>query len=177
MTIDASHADPDLPGLFFSPFVSSAMRVEEAWIDYNGHMNLAFYATLFDRAMDEAMALCGLGPDYVARRGHSFFLVESRISYRQELNSGDSVRVTLHLLDVDDKRVLFYLEARHAKGGWIAASAEMLALHINMALRKAAPFPADVRQQLDDLRRSHEGLARPDTLGRGVTMPQKRMMN
>jgi acyl-CoA thioester hydrolase len=177
MVVDVDRANTEVPGLFFTPFVSSTMRVEPGWIDYNGHMNLAFYSTLFDKAMDEAMALCGLGPDYVTRRGFSFFLVESRISYRRELNNGDPVRVTLRLVDVDDKRVLFYLEARHAREGWIAASAEMLALHINMTLRKAAVFPEDVRKPLDDLKRAHALLPQPQTLGVGVTMPQKRVMN
>ncbi|MFL5194230.1 MAG: thioesterase, partial [Microvirga sp.] len=31
------------PVFFFAPFVSSTMRVEPAWIDYNGHMNMAYY--------------------------------------------------------------------------------------------------------------------------------------
>ncbi|HEX2509407.1 MAG TPA: thioesterase, partial [Microvirga sp.] len=36
------------PIFFFAPFVSSTMRVEPSWIDYNGHMNLAYYHVLFD---------------------------------------------------------------------------------------------------------------------------------
>jgi hypothetical protein len=35
------------------PFVSSVMRIEPAWIDYNGHLNMAYYNVLFDRAIDE----------------------------------------------------------------------------------------------------------------------------
>jgi len=31
----------DLEPLFFAPFVSSVMRIEPAWIDYNGHLNSA----------------------------------------------------------------------------------------------------------------------------------------
>src|SRR5688572_3341505 len=41
--------DLDHP-LFFAPFVSSVMRVEKGWIDYNGHLNMAYYNVLFDRA-------------------------------------------------------------------------------------------------------------------------------
>jgi hypothetical protein len=33
----------DLQPLFFAPFVSSVMQVEPAWIDYNGHLNMAYY--------------------------------------------------------------------------------------------------------------------------------------
>ena len=52
----------DLEPLFFAPFVSSVMRVEEAWIDYNGHLNMAYYNVLFDRAVDEAYELiAGIG--------------------------------------------------------------------------------------------------------------------
>ena len=43
----------DLEPVFFAPFVSSVMRVEPQWIDYNGHLNVAYYNVLFDRAVDE----------------------------------------------------------------------------------------------------------------------------
>ena len=61
----------DLEPLFFAPFVSSVMRVEPGWIDYNGHLNMAYYNVLFDRAVDEAFELIGCGPDYVKARRHS----------------------------------------------------------------------------------------------------------
>ena len=62
----------DLEPVFFAPFVSSVMRVEPAWIDYNGHLNMAYYNVLFDRAVDEAFELIGCGLDYV-KRGFSTF--------------------------------------------------------------------------------------------------------
>ena len=51
----------DLEPLFFAPFVSSVMRVEPSWIDYNGHLNMAYYNVLFDRCVDEAYELLGIG--------------------------------------------------------------------------------------------------------------------
>ena len=59
----------DLEPAFFAPFVSSPMRVEAGWIDYNGHLNMAYYNVLFDRAVDEAYELLGCGLDYVERSG------------------------------------------------------------------------------------------------------------
>src|ERR687897_810241 len=47
----------DFEPIFFAPFVSSAMKVEPAWIDYNGHLNMAYYNVLFDRAVDEVFEL------------------------------------------------------------------------------------------------------------------------
>ena len=41
----------DFEPLFFAPFVSSVMTVEKDWIDYNGHLNMAYYNVLFDRCL------------------------------------------------------------------------------------------------------------------------------
>ena len=52
----------DLEPVFFAPFLSSVMHVEPAWIDYNGHLNMAYYNVLFDRAVDAAFELLGWAP-------------------------------------------------------------------------------------------------------------------
>ena len=51
--------------VFAAPFVSSVMKIEPQWIDYNGHLNVAYYNVLFDRAVDEVYELIGLGPAYL----------------------------------------------------------------------------------------------------------------
>src|SRR5687768_17340258 len=102
------------PVFFFAPFVSSTMKVEPAWIDLNGHLNMAYYHVLFDRAMDEAFDLLGIGPDHVEKRKGSFFTAEVHTVYKRELKLDDPVRVTLQLVDHDEKRLHYYLEIRHA---------------------------------------------------------------
>jgi acyl-CoA thioester hydrolase len=159
--------------LFFTPFVSSVMRLEPGWIDYNDHLNMAYYNILFDRAVDEAFLLCGMGPDYVKERGLSYFVVESRMRYRRELTRRDRVRVTLQLIEVDDKRLRYVMDMRHAAEGWLAASAEHLALHVDMTTRKATPFPADIRAALEAMRTAHGAMATPDWAGEGVAMRVK----
>src|SRR4030095_9541064 len=95
----------DLEPVFFAPFVSSIMKVEKAWIDYNGHLNMAYYNVLFDRAVDEALALLGGGQAYVKKHRQSCFTAEVHVRYLRELNEGDPVRVTLQLIDYDSKRM------------------------------------------------------------------------
>ncbi len=160
--------------LFFAPFVSSRMRLQRDWIDYNGHLNMAYYQVLFDRAVDEAFSLCGLGPDYVAERNASFFLVESRVRYRRELKLEDAVRVTLRLVAHDDKRIHYAMELRHAADGWLAASCENISINVDLATRRAAPFPADILANLSAMRDAHAALPLPDGLGEGVRMPAPR---
>jgi hypothetical protein len=55
---------PDQEPVFAAPFVSPVMKVEPEWIDYNGHLNMAYYNMLFDRAVDEAYELMGCGLAY-----------------------------------------------------------------------------------------------------------------
>jgi acyl-CoA thioester hydrolase len=158
----------DAPALFFAPYVSSHMRVEPQWIDYNGHLNMAYYNVLFDRAVDEAFALVGLGPDYASMRRASFFAAEAHVRYRRELHAGDPVRATLQLIDFDDKRLHYYMELRHAREGWLSASTENLSLHVDLINRKVAPFPAEILANLAMLKAAHAGLKPPETLGRAV---------
>src|SRR5215470_9248621 len=82
----------DLEPLFFAPFVSSVMKVEQSWIDYNGHLNMAYYNVLFDRCVDEAYELLGVGLDYLKTAQHSTFTAEAHVRYLRELREGEPVR-------------------------------------------------------------------------------------
>ncbi len=159
------------PIFFFAPFVSSTMRIEPAWIDYNGHLNMAYYHVLFDRAVDEAFGLAGLGPDYAEERHASFFAAEIHTLYKRELRAEDSVRVTLQLIDHDEKRLHYYLEIRHAVEGWVSATSENLSLHVDTASRKVVPFPADIAANLAVMKAAHARLPRPEALGRVIGIP------
>lgn len=171
---DGTSADEVLPLLAFSPFVSSTMRVEPAWIDYNGHLNMAYYLVLFDRGIEEALALVGLGPDYVEARGMSYFTAELHTVYRRELSVGEAVRVTVQLVDHDEKRIHAYLEIRQLAEGWVAATCEKLFLHVDMKERKVVPFPADILANLAAMKHAHARLPRPAGLGRSVGLKTRR---
>ena len=158
---------------FFAPFVSSVMRVEPAWIDYNGHLNMAYYNVLFDRAVDEAYELIGCGADYVEQNRHSTFTAEVHVRYLRELHAGDPVRVTFLLLDYDEKRMHYFEELRHAEEGWLSATSENMTLHVDMVRRKTAPFPDFIMAQLARMKAAHDGLARPDGVGRRIAMPNR----
>ena len=161
------------PILVFAPLVSSTMRVEPAWIDYNGHMNMAYYLVLFDRAVDEAFAVLGIGPDYVEARRRSCFTAEIHTLYRRELIGDETVRVTVQLIDHDEKRIHAYLEIRQARDGWLAASCEKLFLHVDTEARKVCPFPPDILANLSAMKAAHARLPRPDTLGRRIGFDRK----
>jgi acyl-CoA thioester hydrolase len=159
--------------MFFAPFVSSTMTVEPSWIDYNGHMNMAYYNVLVDRAVDEAFELVGLGPDYVRTHNASYFAAEAHIRYLRELSVNMRVRVTLRLLDVDAKRIHFFAELHHATEGWVSATSEQLALHVDMKTRRVVPWPDNVLERLAAMKAAHAGLPVPDGVGRRISMPAR----
>lgn len=161
------------PPLFFAPFVSSTMQVEPAWIDYNGHLNMAYYNVLFDRALEEAFVPAGLGSDYTKARGLSYFTAECHVVYKRELKAEDAVRSTLQLIDYDDKRLHYYMELRHATEGWISATSEGLSLHVDMKARRVVPFPPDILANLAGMRAAHALMTRPASLGRVIGLGQR----
>src|ERR1700750_1104437 len=97
----------DFEPIFFAPFVSSVMKVEPAWIDYNGHLNMAYYNVLFDRAVDEGFELLGRAADD-HKRGFAPATAEVHVRYVRELHEGDPVRVTFQLLGYDAKRMHYF---------------------------------------------------------------------
>ena len=148
-------------------FESSLMRVESGWIDHNGHLNMAFYNVLFDRCADEAYALLGFGPDYAARERHTTYTAEFHVCYVRELHGNDRVRVSFQLLDADDKRFHSYQEIRH-EDGWLAATGEGLALHIDMSGPRVVPFPPHCAATIAGMLARHADLPRPERAGRRI---------
>ena len=156
-----------------APFVGSIQTVKPEWIDYNGHLNMAFYNVLFDNCVDEAFIELGLGPDYVKERNASFFTAEVHICYLRELQEGDPVRASVQLIGFDEKRAHFYQELRHAEEGFLSATSEQISLHVDMDRRKVAPWPEDVLTRLRNMKDQHADLERPERLGRSIGLTKK----
>lgn len=163
----------DFEPIYFAPFVSSVMRVEEKWIDYNGHLNMAYYNVLFDRGIDEAYTLLGIGESYLKSKKRSLFSAEVHIRYLRELHAGDPVRVTFQLLGYDSKRLHFFQQLFHATEGWMSATSENMSLHVDMETRKTSSFPPEASRSLGEMLASHSRLPRPEAAGRRIAMPEK----
>ncbi len=155
---------------FPAPFVSSVMRVEPSWIDYNGHLNMAYYNVLFDRAVDEVYELLGCGLAYVEQTRHSCFTAEVHVRYLRELHADDPVRVSFQLLDFDAKRLHYFEALHHAEDNWLSATSENMALHVDMAARKTAAFPDAIAARLQRMKAAHASLPVPQGAGRRIAM-------
>jgi acyl-CoA thioester hydrolase len=156
-----------------APFLASVMQIEPDWIDYNGHLNMAYYNVMFDRAIDQLWFKLGIGPGYMKERNRSTFTAECHVRYLREIHLGDPVQVSILLVGADEKRLHTFEELRHASEGWLSATSENMTIHIDMAARKTAPFPPDIRARIETVAKAHSTVARPEGIGRKIAMPSK----
>ncbi|OQW61831.1 MAG: thioesterase [Proteobacteria bacterium SG_bin9] len=156
------------------PFLSTVKQLEPDWIDYNGHLNMAYYNVIMDRSIDELFAAMGMGPTYLASRNCSTMTAEAHVRYLREVHLGDPVQVTMYVIAADEKRMHTFQEMKHATEGWISATSENMTLHIDMSVRKVAPFPPDIAARVQAMAAAHAQTKRPDGLNRRIEMPVKK---
>ncbi|MGO8914469.1 MAG: thioesterase family protein [Stellaceae bacterium] len=150
-----------------SPFKTA---VQPDWIDYNGHMNVAFYVLAFDKATDGLLDHLGLGETYRRATNRSIYVLEAHVTYDRELKLGETLAIDTQLIDADAKRLHFFHRMTHAAAGYLAATSELLALHVDLAGPKAAPMPQAALAALDHVLAAHRLLPPPPQLGRRIAL-------
>jgi acyl-CoA thioester hydrolase len=151
----------------------SAAHVEPVrpeWIDYNGHVNVAYYLIAFDNATDAFFDALGFDAAWRARTGRSFFAVEGHIRYLGEVKLGERLAIETRLLAADAKRVHYFHTMRVEGRDAVASTFECLSLHIDMGTRRSAPFAADDLARVQAVASAHAALPPPDGVGRAVAM-------
>ncbi|TDE36599.1 carnitine 3-dehydrogenase [Antarcticimicrobium sediminis] len=134
--------------------VTASRCVPVTWTDYNGHMNEAAYLELGSWATDGLMRIVGAGPDYIAA-GKSFFTVDSRIRYLDEVQCGERLSVTTQVIAAEGKKMrLFH---RIMTGDGLVATIETLLLHTDLTTRRSCPPEPEVAAALTRLARAHDG--------------------
>ena len=148
-------------------------EVQPEWIDYNGHMNVAYYELAFDHATDGLLDLVDLGLDYAGRSNNSSFVLESHVTYARELALGDPLRFDLLFLDADEKRLHYFFEMHHAEEDYLAATSEQIAIHVSLESRRTEAFPEPVMRRLEALKSAHAAVPRPTQIGRVIGIRRK----
>jgi acyl-CoA thioester hydrolase len=141
------------------------------WIDYNGHMNLAYYVVVFDLAGDTMHDAMDLGLPFREASGYSTFAAETHTRYEREVKLGDRLCVFSHLLGADAKRLYVFHEMFHADDGFRAATQEVMSLHVNLAARRVTALPADKLAALQAIVARRGDAPLPPEAGRRIAMP------
>ena len=155
-------------------FVTPPQSIEPGWIDYNSHLNMAYYLVLFDRGYDVVCDHFGMGQDYAAARRLTTYTGDARLTYLREVHGDAPVITTFQILDRDEKRIHSFQQMRHAREGWVAATCETLTLHVDMAGPRVCPFPDDVMARIETMTARQAALPRPDRAGAPLGIGRKR---
>jgi acyl-CoA thioester hydrolase len=147
--------------------------VQPGWIDYNGHMNVAFYVLAFDKATDGLLDHLGLGETYRRASNHSMYALEAHVTYDRELKLGAPLAIDTQLIDADAKRLHYFHRMTHAEEGYLAATSELLALHVDLAGPRAAPLPEAAQAAVARLLEQHRRLPPPPQLGRRISLARR----
>ena len=133
-----------------SVFLSS-QKVIKDWIDYNNHMNVSYYLLIFDKyGADILNDTFKMGEHSARTTGKSTMIVESHITYNQELKMNDEVDVNLVFFDHDKKRLLYKMEMIHKQKQYLASTIEVLALYVDLNNRKVSEFEGDKLEIMDN---------------------------
>ena len=147
--------------------------VRSEWIDHNAHMNVGYYLVVFDYATDAFFDWVGLNAAHRAAHAITTFCLEAHVTYHREVRAGDPLRFTTLLLAHDDKRIQYFHAMYHGGEGWLAATNELMSLHVSRATRRAAPLASEILARLAAIQRAHDGLPRPPQAGRAIGLRNK----
>ena len=156
-----------------TPLAIHEATVRPEWIDYNGHMNVAFYVLAFDHATDAMLDYLRLTHDYKAKANTTTFVADMNVTYRQEVKEGDPLRFTTRILNCDEKRIHFWHEMYHAEKGYLAATNELLSLHIDLRTRRVGPMSREIASWVSEVCAAHATLPNPEGVGRLIGMMKK----
>ena len=143
------------------------------WVDWNGHMNVAFYVKAFDHASGAFMRNMGLGRPYVDNKLGMTFVLEMHITYDRELREGAPMLFKTQLRDCAAKRVHLFHEMYHAEQGFLAATNETIVMNIDYTTRKSGPFPAQAAERLEKVWAEHRKLPKHPKSGRLMGIKKK----
>ena len=129
----------------------SSQKIIKDWIDYNDHMNVAYYLLIFDKfGADNLNRIFKMGEESAKNTGMSTMIVETNITYNQELKLGDEVDINLLYFDHDKKRLQYKMEMINKKEGYLASTFEALALYVNLNTRKVSEFEEEKLKIMDE---------------------------
>lgn len=157
-----------------APLILHRSTVRAEWLDYNGHMNEAYYVLVFSHATDDFMDFVGLHAAYRARANASVYTLETHVVYLLEAGEGAPLTIETQLIGVDAKRFHLFHAMRHGDGGDLLAAAEHMLLHVDMGGPKSAPFPPEIAARLAEIDAAHGKLPRPEQAGRSIALPPAR---
>jgi acyl-CoA thioester hydrolase len=129
------------------PLAISEGAVHDDWIDYNGHMNMAYYVQCFEETSDFLLEHMDLGYRYALDEQKGVFVIKCEINYRKEINLHEDFVISLQELICKGKKLIVGLKMMNKESETIA-DYRILNLNVDLQSKKSIPFSQEVVSQL-----------------------------
>ena len=158
----------------FRLFESSVVRVCEEWIDYNGHMNVAYYPLAFDKALDDFLEKnLEIGPTYVKKKKKGPYSLQANYNYLDELRLMDEFFTKIYLINADKKKIHLVLEMINFNTNRQVAVCETLLINVDLIMRKSVEYDVDVINRIEDYKKNCERFSWPIQIGKEIKIRKK----
>jgi acyl-CoA thioester hydrolase len=147
-------------------------QVLPEWIDFNDHMNVAYYLLAFDQAVDALWADFGLTEEYIRSHKSSTIAVESHVTWQREILEGEPYVITAQILAFDEKRIQQFQRMYHGEEGFLAATCEWMNLHFDTRIRRVAPWPDEIRARIAEFADNQGQQPWPEQAGQRMQVKQ-----
>jgi acyl-CoA thioester hydrolase len=113
-----------------------------------GHVNVQYYASMFDQATWAFLSEFGITSEYMKANHKGMAAVSQQTKYLLELFSGDIVEIQTELLEVTEKTIKFVHTMRRRPQMDTIATSELVGLHFDTEIHKSCPLPQEIKEGL-----------------------------
>ena len=139
-------------------------KIIKEWIDYNGHMNMAYYVLIFDQAWENILNKFQMGGEKAEVSKRTTMVVETRTTYDSEVKENDEVDIYVTYFDHDKKRLHLKCSMFEKKTNKLSATMENLSLYIDLDKRKVTEFEDDKIKIMDEFINENKANFKNDNL-------------
>jgi acyl-CoA thioester hydrolase len=126
------------------------LDVSPAWIDYNQHMNVAYYSKAYDAAFDAVLDHLEIGKRYAESTPFGIYAMEAHTAFMREVKAGSRIEIVSFILERDGAKIRT-LQLLSTLPDRIASSRmEMVSVHVDRRGPRIAPFSAAQQARIDE---------------------------
>ena len=158
-----------IDGPYSTPIILPEQEVLNEWLDYNGHMNVAYYTLAFDKSLDIFLEdLLGIGESHAYKNNQGPFVVQAHYHYLNEMRLNEKFHVRLFVVDCDKNKMHLCMEIYSLFQEKVIAVVEQVLINVNLKLRKSEPYPPWAFEKLIKLKNTHKNASLPSAFGKCI---------
>ena len=125
-------------------------KITKDWVDYNNHLNMAYYVLIFDKAWEVMLEKFQMGETSAKTTKKSTMVVETHTTYNNEVKENEEVNINLIYFDHDKKRLHYKLEMIEKNSKKLSSTIEMISLYVDLKERRVAEFEENKLKLMDN---------------------------